>query len=49
MLAAVANEASTLKAARIIVDVLTDLLSANTRFDIKVKVALFAPVRFVAV
>jgi hypothetical protein len=40
MLAAVVNAASTLNAARIIVEVLTDLLFANTRFEIKFKVAL---------
>ena len=39
MLAAVVNAASTLKAARIIVEVLTDLLSANTRLAIKDNVA----------
>jgi hypothetical protein len=45
MLAAVVNEANTLKAASIIVEVLTDLLSAKTRFWIKASVAvLFPPV-----
>ncbi len=49
MLAAVAAAASTLKVARIIVEVLTDLLSANTRLDIKLKVALLGLVWFVAI
>jgi hypothetical protein len=39
MLEAVVNAASTLKAARIIVEVLTDLLSAKTRLSIKRSVA----------
>lgn len=39
MLAAVVRDASTLKAARIIVEFRTDLLSANTRLDIRIFVA----------
>ena len=40
MLDAVANEARALKAARMIVEVLIDLLSANTKSDINSNVAL---------
>lgn len=44
MLAAVANAARTLKAASIIVDVRTDLLSSKIRFDISFWVASAADV-----
>jgi hypothetical protein len=40
MLAAVAKAASILKDAKMIVDVLTDLLSANTRSCMRYKVAV---------
>lgn len=48
MLAAVVNEARTLKAASIIVEFRIDLLSANTRLDIRIFVAFAVASEFVA-
>ena len=48
MLAAVATAARILNDARMIVEVLTDLLSANTNCDINFEVCEFPSVLFVA-